>query len=81
VYFMVYPDTAAEAKPSMEVELSLAGRVIARQTADLPAPDPSGAIPMSIATVPAPGKYAIKIAIQQGAQRVERRLEYAVAGQ
>jgi hypothetical protein len=55
--------------------------VIARQTADLPAPDPSGAIPMSIATVPVAGKYAIKIAIQQGAQRVERRLEYAVTEQ
>ena len=81
IYFMVYPDTAAEAKPRMEVELSLAGRVIARQTADLPAPDPSGAIPMSIATVPVAGKYAIKIAIQQGAQRVERRLEYAVTEQ
>ena len=81
IYFMVYPDAAAETKPQMEVELSLGGHVIARQTADLPAPDPFGAIPMSIATVPAPGKYAIKIAIQQGAQRVERRLEYAVAGQ
>jgi len=78
IYFMVYPDAAIDAKLQMEVELSLGGRMVARQTADLPAPNASGAIPMSIAPVTAPGKYEIKIAIQQGSQRVERRLEYAV---
>jgi len=78
IYFMVYPDGAAATKPSMEVELSAGGRVVAHQTADLPPPDASGAIPMSIATMTAPGKYGIKIAIQQGSQRVERSLDYAV---
>ncbi len=81
VYFMVYPDAAVEAKPRMEVEFSLGGQVVASQTADLPAPDASGAIPMSVATVTEPGKYAIKIAIQQGSQRVERRLNYSVTAQ
>ncbi|MGB9458054.1 MAG: PA14 domain-containing protein [Bryobacteraceae bacterium] len=81
IYFMVYPDAALDAKPRMEVELSAGGRVVARQTADLPAPNADGAIPMSVATVTAPGTYAVKIAIQQGSQRVERRLEYLVTAQ
>jgi hypothetical protein len=78
IYFMVYPDATVDAKPHMEVEFSLGDRVIASQTPDLPAPDASGAIPMSIATVTEPGKYAIKIAVQQGSQRVERHLTYSV---
>lgn len=78
VYFMVYPDAAIDAKPHMEVEISLGGQVVARQAADLPAPDASGAIPMSIGTVTDPGRYAIRIAIQQGSQRVERHLTYSV---
>jgi hypothetical protein len=78
IYFMVYPDAAVDAKPHMEVEVSLGDHLVASQTAELPAPDASGAIPMSIATVTDPGKYAIKIAIQQGTQRVERHLTYSV---
>lgn len=78
VYFMVYPDATADAKPRMEAEFSRDGRVVARQTADLPAADPSGAIPMSIATPAEPGQYAIRIAIQQGNQRAERSLEYSI---
>ncbi|MGB7761762.1 MAG: PA14 domain-containing protein [Bryobacteraceae bacterium] len=81
IYFTIYPDAAAATKPRMEVELSVGGRVVASQTADLPAPDASGAIPMSIATVTEPGTYAIRIAIQQGSQRVERRLDYSVTAQ
>ncbi|MGO9229927.1 MAG: PA14 domain-containing protein [Bryobacteraceae bacterium] len=81
IYFLVYPDPAAGGKPRMEVALSCAGRIVVRQTAELPAPDASGAIPMSIATLAAPGRYAIAIAIQQGSQRVERRLEYTLTGQ
>jgi len=81
IYFMVYPDTSADAKPHMEVEFSLGGRIVARQAADLPAPDTSGAIPMSIATVPEPGNYSIKIAIRQGSEHVERSLDYSVAAQ
>jgi hypothetical protein len=81
VYFMVYPDAAADAKPRMEAEFSRDGRVVARQAAELPAPDPSGAIPMSIVTPATPGRYAIRIAIQQGGERAERSLEYSIVAQ
>jgi len=81
IYFMVYPDTTAEARPHMEVEFSLGGRAVAHQTADLPAPDASGAIPMSIVTLIEPGNYAIKVAIQQGSERVEKHLDYSITEQ
>ena len=81
IYFLVYPDPAADGKPRMEVALARAGRIVVRQSAELPAPDASGAIPMSVATLAEPGHYAITVAIQQVSQRVERRLEYTVTGQ
>ena len=81
VYFLVYPDAAVDAKPRLEVSLALEGVEVARQTADLPPPDESGAIPMSLATVPAPGNYRIRIAVEQGGQRAERVLDYSLTAQ
>jgi hypothetical protein len=81
IFFMVYPDAAVQGNPRMEVELSLGGRVVARQAADLPAPNAAGAIPMSITPVTRPGRNAIRIAVQQGSRREERLLDYEVTAQ
>ena len=81
IYFVVYPDSALQGNPRMEVEFSLGGSVVARRAVDLPASDASGVIPMSIMTVTAPGRNAIRIAVQQGSRRVERLLNYEVTAQ
>ena len=78
LYFMVYPDPDSEAKPRLEVGLSRGGRVLARQSLEVPVPDASGAAPMSVVTPGAPGRYTVTITLEQGSQRMERRLEYEV---
>jgi hypothetical protein len=79
IYFMVYPDPDSEAKPRLEVALSRGGRVVARQSPEVPAPDASGAIPMSVLTPSTPGRYVVTVTVEQGSQRLEQRLEYEVA--
>ena len=81
IYFVVYPDAALQGNPRLEVEFSLGGSVVARRAVDLPAPDAAGVIPMSIMTATAPGRNAIRIAVQQGSRRVERLLDYEVTAQ
>jgi hypothetical protein len=80
VFFVIYPDAASEAKPRLEVELSRSGRAVARQSPAIPAPDASGAIPMSVLAPSTPGRYAVTVTVEQGSQRIERRLEYEVTG-
>ena len=78
-YFVVYPDKANSAKPKVQVEFTVDGKMVASQTADLPAPDASGAIPMVIRAAVHSGKCQLKITSTQGTQSATRMLEYTVA--
>jgi VWFA-related protein len=78
VYFVVYPDKANSAKPKVQVEFTVDGKVVANQTADLPAPDASGAIPMVIRAAVHSGKCELKITSVQGPQAATRTLAYTV---
>ena len=81
VYFVIYPSTANAEKPAITIELSLDGRVVGKQTSALPSSaDANGAIPLTIAAPAKPGRNRLRIIIQQGAESVERALEYTVAG-
>jgi hypothetical protein len=80
VYFVVYPDLSKPDKPKIEVEFLEGGLAIAKQTADLPAPDATGAIPMTIAAIPQPGSYELKITARQGADSVEQTIQYSIGG-
>jgi VWFA-related protein len=77
-YFVVYPDKANSAKPKVQVEFTVDGKVVADQTADLPSPDASGAIPMVIRAAVHSGKCELKITSSQGTETAARTLEYTV---
>jgi len=79
VYFVVYPDKAKPEQPRLMVQFLLNGQVLAKQVADLPAPDASGAIPMLIESAAKPGDCELKIVAIQGAQALERSLKFTVA--
>ena len=79
VYFVVYPDKAKTEQPRLIVQFLLNGQVLAKQVADLPAPDASGAIPMLIESAAKPGDCELKIVAIQGAQALERSLKFTVA--
>ena len=80
VYFVVYPDLSKPDKPKIEVEFLGGGLGIAKQTADLPAPDATGAIPMTIAAIAQPGSYKLRITARQGADSAEQTIQYSIGG-
>jgi VWFA-related protein len=77
-YFVVYPDKGNSAKPKVQVEFAVDGKVMANQTADLPAPDATGAIPMIIRAAVHSGKCELKITSVQGSETATRTLAYTV---
>ncbi len=81
VYFVVYPDPSAKDKPQIEVEFRDNGQVIAKQTAPLPAPNSSGAIPMVVGAVAKPGKCELRVTAIQGNARTMQSLYYTVVAQ
>ncbi len=81
VYFVVYPDPSSKDKPQIEVEFRDNGQVIAKQTAPLPAPNSSGAIPMVVGAVAKPGKCELRVTAIQGTARTMQSLYYTVVSQ
>lgn len=80
VYFVVYPDKTSPDKPKLGVELLVDGKTLANQTADLPAPDATGAIPMVVRAAMHAGKCELKITATQGSQSASTQVSYNVAG-
>ena len=79
VYFVVYPDKASTEKPKLGVEFIVDGKAVANQTADLPAPDASGAIPMVVRAAMHTGKCELKITAMQGGRTAAAGVSYTVA--
>jgi hypothetical protein len=79
VFFVAYPSRSNSATPKVGVEFLLGGKAIASQTADVPPPDASGAAPMTIAAIPRPGHYQLKITLSQGGESVEQSIRYSIA--
>jgi len=79
VYFVIYPDKKLADKPKVRVEFLVDGKVLASQTADLPAPDPSGTIPMIVKASTHEGHCELKITALQGSESATGNLKYAVA--
>jgi len=78
VYFVVYPDKWKKEAPQIRVEILTGGSVVAQQTANLPAPDASGTIAMTIAAVAAPGHWELRITALQGGDAVTESVKYAI---
>ena len=79
LYFVVYPDKSRTDKPEVTVQLLVDGRAVAEQTADLPAPDSSGAIPVVIGALARPGHCELKVTASQGDDSVEQTVKYTLA--
>jgi hypothetical protein len=78
LYFVVYPDKSKAEKPKLQVEFKVDGQVLANQTADLPAPDATGAIPMVIKAATHPGMCEIKITALQGSESAAGSVSYTI---
>jgi VWFA-related protein len=79
VFFVVYPDRSIADKPKIQVEFLVDGQVLAKQTADLPAPDSTGAIPMVINTAAKPGNCELRVTALQGNSSTKQSLTYTIA--
>jgi len=79
VFFVVYPDKSIAEKPKIQAEFLLDGQVLAKQVADLPAPDQTGAIPMVINTAAKPGNCELRITAVQGNSTSVQSLKYSIA--
>ncbi len=66
-------------KPKIQAEFLINGQVMAKQVADLPAPDATGAIPMVINTAAKPGNCELRITAMQGASSSTQSLKYSIA--
>ncbi|HXM40124.1 MAG TPA: VWA domain-containing protein [Bryobacteraceae bacterium] len=78
IYFVVYPDKTNAEKPQIHVEFKTGGQVFAQSTADLPAADATGTIPMFVAAATRPGNCELQITALQGKESATERLQYAV---
>ena len=79
VFFVVYPDRTLTDKPKIQAEFLVGGQVLAKQVADLPAPDATGAIPMVINTAAKPGNCELRITALQGNSSAKQSLTYSIA--
>ena len=81
VFFIVYPDRSIAEKAKIQAEFWVGGKLLAKQVADLPAPDASGAIPMVINTAAKTGDCELRITALQGDSSMKQSLKYTVAAQ
>jgi hypothetical protein len=79
VFFVVYPDPSIADKPKIQAEFWVGGQLLAKQVADLPAPDATGAIPMVINTAAKPGNCELRITALQGRSSSAQNLKYSIA--
>jgi len=79
VYFVVYPDKSQTERPKIRVQFLLNGKALAQQTAELPPPGASGAIPMTIGAIALPGNCELKITAIQGGESAEESVQYSIA--
>jgi VWFA-related protein len=80
-YFVVYPDKASAEKPKIGVQFLVDGKVLAEQTADLPAADATGAVPMLVGATVKPGNCELRITALQGKASAAQSVSYTVANQ
>jgi VWFA-related protein len=79
-FFVVYPDPSIADKPKIQAEFWVGGQLLAKQVADLPPPDASGAIPMVINTAAKPGNCELRVTALQGSTSSPRQaLTYSIA--
>jgi len=69
LFLVAYPEPRLEAKPELVIEFLRDGRLVARSTPELPAPDGQGRIPFVASIRPTglgPGLYQVRALLRQG---------------
>ena len=79
IFFRVYPDAGNAVRPRLRAQFFLDGRLLADQTADLPAPDASGSIPVLIQAPGRPGSNEMKLTVLQGRASSSGQIQYTIA--
>jgi len=79
IFFRVYPDKTAGGRPSLKAQILLDGRLAASQSSELPAPDASGSIPVTIAADARPGSHELRLAVTQGGRSSQQSVKYTVS--
>jgi len=78
VYFVVYPGKDRPEKAQLQVEFFVNGQRLAAQAAELPPPDPSGAVPMMVSAAMRPGLCELRITALQGEAKAVGSVRYVV---
>jgi len=77
LFVVVYPEPTG-APPRLTIEVLRDGKVVSQTSPDLPAPDPTGAIPLMSSIQPAPGDYEVKVTARQSASAATRMIALRV---
>jgi VWFA-related protein len=77
-YFILYPDASNPEKPKLEVQLRAGGRLLSEQTADVPAPNASGGVPMVVQVAARPGDCELRVTVHQGTASATQTLGYKI---
>jgi VWFA-related protein len=80
VYFVVYPQAGAAAKPQVTVTLLEDGKAISAKTIAPGEADSSGGIPVMLSFGGNAGDYEVRVTAAQGGSSVERSIQYSIAG-
>src|ERR1035438_2481707 len=75
-YFVLYPDASNPEKPKLQVQFLAGGKLLSEQTADVPAPNASGGIPMVVQVAARPGDCELRVTIHQGTASATQTLAY-----
>jgi hypothetical protein len=78
VYFVIYPDKKKSEKAELQVEFFVNGQRLAAQTAELPPPDATGAVPMMVSAAMRPGLCELRITARQGEAAAKGSVRYVV---
>ncbi len=80
LFFVIYPDQAIAAQPTLQVEFLVNGQLVARSKPQLPAPDATGAIPMNIPAPMGVGENELRVTAFQGSSVTQKSAFYKVTG-
>lgn len=78
VYFVVYPSSDSEAKPTITLHVSRDGREVSSRDLDPPELQTDGSIPVLLRLTPDPGHCDIVVTARQGAMKSEAMLSVEI---
>jgi VWFA-related protein len=78
IYFVVYPNSDTETRPTITLQVYRDGRVVGSQSLDTPKLQADGSMPVYLRITPDPGQCDIVVTAQQGTVKSEATLSVAI---